>query len=64
MAFTLFAGHTLKIGHLGGNDWGSNEANVINLCNVTARLIVLHEDLNVLHILEFHIAQIHRLSIL
>lgn len=64
MSFALFAGNTLKVVHLGCNDWRADEANVVDLRDIAARLVILDENLYVLYILEFHIAQIYRISTL
>lgn len=64
VTFAFFARDTLKVRHLGCYNGGANEANVINLSNVATRLIILHIDLYVLYILEFHVAQIDWIALL
>lgn len=64
MSFALFARNALKVVHLGCSNWRANKANVVNLCHVAARLVVLHKDLYVLYVLEFHIAQIDGIATL
>lgn len=62
VALALFAGNAFEIFHLGGSNGCANEAQLVELRNIVARLIVLDEQLNVLDALEFHVSQIHRFT--
>lgn len=64
VAFAFFAGDTLKVRHLGCNNWGAYEPNIINLSYISTRLIILYIDLYVLYILEFHISEINGIAVL
>lgn len=64
MSFALFARYALKVVHLGCGNWRADKAKIVNLCHIAAGLVVLHKDLYVLYILEFHIAQIDGIATL
>lgn len=59
MTFPFLTHHSLKIAHIRGTNRGSDNGQMIDLSHLTARLIVLHEKLNILNILEFYISQVH-----
>lgn len=62
MAFALFAWNAFEIFHFGCNNWWADEANVVQLGHLATSLIILDENLNILNILEFHVAQIDLLA--
>lgn len=57
MTGTLFAGNPLKVLHFGGDNGRPDEADLLDARRVCARMIVLDEQLNVLHALELDEAQ-------
>lgn len=63
MAFSFLAGHTFEIVHFRGQNWRANESQVVQLSDLTTRLIVPYKNLYVLYTLEFHISQIDRIAL-
>lgn len=63
MTLSFLAGDALEIVHLCGLQRRSNEAQVVNLCCLASRLVVLHKNLDVLYILEFHVTEVHRVTL-
>lgn len=59
MAGSFFARDTLKVLHFGGHHWRADEAQLLDARRVGARMVVLDEQLNVLHALELDEAQRH-----
>lgn len=62
VTLALLAGNPLEVIHLRGGNGRSNEGQMIDNRRLVARLIVLHEHLNVLHVLELDEAQQQRRS--
>ena len=62
MTFTLLAGHALEIVHLRRRDRLPDEGQMVNDRRLAARLIVLHEQLYVLHVLELDEPQLGRVA--
>lgn len=62
VAFALFASDALEVFHFGGRDWRANECNMVQLCNFATAVIVLDKNLDVLYVLEFHVAQIDQIA--
>jgi hypothetical protein len=58
----LLSSNSLEIAHICGIDWRSYYCKVVNLCNFTSCLIILHKKLNVLNILKLNIAKINRIA--
>lgn len=62
MSFSFLAGNALEILHFRGDNRWADEANVVQLSHLAATLVVLDENLYVLYILKFDVAQIHLLA--
>lgn len=58
MALSFFASNTLEIFHFCRCNGWTDKANVIKLCQFATALIILDKNLDILNILEFHVAQI------
>ena len=52
MALSFLSRHPFEIGHVGGEDGRADDGKVVNLGNLSALLVVLEKELEVLHILE------------
>lgn len=60
MGFSLLPADPLKVVHLCRNYRRTNELQTIKLRSLSTALVVLDEQLNVLHVLELDKAQIHQ----
>lgn len=58
MALSFFAGNTFEIFHFCRYNRRTNKTDVVKLSHFATALIVLDENLDILNILEFHVAQI------
>ena len=54
MTLSLLASYTFEVRHVCGGYGCSNDAQVVDLGHVVARLIILEEKLQILHVLELH----------
>lgn len=60
MGFSFLPADPFKVVHLGRNYGGPNELQTVQLRGLPTALVVLDEQLNVLHVLELDKAQIHQ----
>lgn len=58
----LLASHSLEVVHVSSRDGGTDELQMVDPCHVRSVLVVLHEYLDVLHVLELDVAEGHRLT--
>lgn len=61
MTLPLLSADPLEVVHLRGDNWRPDELQPVQLRLVAATLVVFDEHLDVLHVLELDVPQIHQL---
>lgn len=63
MPLPFLTRYSLEFAHIRGVDGGSYDSQVVDLCGILVSLIVLEEELQVLHVLELDVTEVDRRAV-